>query len=240
MRRLLMALPLALLVCYGLLGLMAWMVDLNGKPVEPQTTRLEFTMFAQEKNQTSERRSRLLPEQPAPQPQAPQPELAPPQVMASALESPTIEPLPEVTLDLAVSGVSISVPALPTKAPQPTPAPQPITPAQPTAQPLTAAPVVEPGPVVQNQQVMPIYRAEPVYPRKALQRRIEGYVVVNFDVDSDGRTTNIRVIESKPNRIFDREAVTAISRWKYQPKLVNGQPISQMDQKVKLEFMLSK
>jgi protein TonB len=228
MRRLLMALPLAILVCFGLLGLMAWMVDLNEQPIEPPATQLEFSLFAQEKDQISERRTRVLPEPPEPTPHAPEPTVAPQEVMPQTLETPSIEPLPELKMDLAVSGISIAIPALPTKAPQP------------TAQPLTVLPAVEPSPVAQNQQVMPIYRAEPEYPRKALQRRIEGYVVVNFDIDSDGRTTHIRVIESKPNRIFDREAVTAISRWKYQPKVVNGQPISQLDQKVKLEFMLSK
>lgn len=38
-----------------------------------------------------------------------------------------------------------------------------------------------------NQQVMPLHRVEPNYPAKALQRGVEGYVILRFTIDELGK-----------------------------------------------------
>lgn len=63
----------------------------------------------------------------------------------------------------------------------------------------------------------PVSRNQPEYPRRALDMRLEGYVVVLYDVNDNGRIENIRIIESKPNNIFDRSVINAMRMWKYQP-----------------------
>lgn len=63
----------------------------------------------------------------------------------------------------------------------------------------------------------PIHRGQPEYPRRALDLQIEGHVVVVYDIDAKGNVDNIRIIESKPNNIFNRTVITAMQRWKYQP-----------------------
>lgn len=91
-----------------------------------------------------------------------------------------------------------------------------------------------------NQQAMPLYRVEPRYPAKAMKRGAEGYVVMSFTIDEQGRPTNVKVTEAKPRRMFEREAVKALKKWKYQPKVIDGKAIEQVGQTVKLEFTLAK
>ncbi|OCG00301.1 TonB family protein [Gilliamella sp. wkB112] len=63
----------------------------------------------------------------------------------------------------------------------------------------------------------PISRNQPEYPRRALDMRLEGYVIAIFDVNSDGRVENIRIVEANPNNIFNRSVITAMKTWKYKP-----------------------
>ncbi len=91
-----------------------------------------------------------------------------------------------------------------------------------------------------NQQAMPITRVEPVYPARAQKRRIEGFVSLRFTIDKTGRPTDIEVVDSEPKRIFDREAVRALGKWKYQPQIIDGKAVEQPGQTVKVEFKLAK
>ncbi|OCG21668.1 hypothetical protein A9G22_09275 [Gilliamella sp. App2-1] len=80
---------------------------------------------------------------------------------------------------------------------------------------------------------LPIRRNQPEYPRRALDMRLEGYVVALFDVNSDGRVENIRIIEAKPNNIFNRSVINAMKTWKYKP-------IAAKDLKIKIIFNRNK
>ncbi|OCG44124.1 hypothetical protein A9G28_03295 [Gilliamella sp. Fer1-1] len=75
----------------------------------------------------------------------------------------------------------------------------------------------------------PIRRNQPEYPRRALDMRLEGYVIAMFDVNKDGRVENIRIIEANPNNIFNRSVINAMKSWKYQP-------IASKDLKIKIIF----
>ena len=83
-----------------------------------------------------------------------------------------------------------------------TPAPAPVTPA--------------PAPRVAN-TLRPISTPGPDYPREAQRRRRAGSVEVEFTVDVDGSVSNARVVNADPPRVFDREALQAVNRWRFQP-----------------------
>ncbi|MDA7746794.1 TonB family protein [Psychromonas sp.] len=221
MLRMLFALPMALLVSYALMGIMAWMVDLNTRPDREKAEALQFDIFMQEKEQSSERLTRKLPEPPLLKPETPKTPPSQPSA-PQPMSNPTFDSLPEIDMDLAVTGMSIAVPA------------NNISEINHSTTKLSTA-VAGVG---ESQQVMPLHRIEPVYPRRALQRKIEGYVVLTFDIDKRGQPTNINVIDEAPPRIFNREALKALKNWKYQPKVVNGQAQEQTNQKIKLEFKL--
>ena len=90
-----------------------------------------------------------------------------------------------------------------------------------------------------NQQAMPLYRVEPRYPAKALKRGAEGYVLMSFTIDETGRPVDIEITDAKPRRMFERNAIRALKKWKYQPKVIDGKAIAQVGQTVKLEFKLA-
>lgn len=57
----------------------------------------------------------------------------------------------------------------------------------------------------------------PRYPADALRAGTAGEVLMEITVGTDGSVTNARVLRSQPARIFDREAMNAVRRWKYEP-----------------------
>lgn len=74
-------------------------------------------------------------------------------------------------------------------------------------------------------EYLPIVKVAPVYPRRAQTRGIEGYVLLEFTVTKTGAVVNPVVVESKPPGIFDRAAINAALKFKYKPKVVNGEAI---------------
>lgn len=72
---------------------------------------------------------------------------------------------------------------------------------------------------------LPIVKVAPVYPRRAQTRGIEGHVLLEFTVTKTGAVVDPVVIESEPPGIFDRAAIQAALKFKYKPKVVNGEPI---------------
>lgn len=74
-------------------------------------------------------------------------------------------------------------------------------------------------------EYLPIVKVAPVYPRRAQTRGIEGYVLLEFVVTKTGAVRDPVVIEASPPGIFDRAAIQAALKFKYKPKVVNGEPI---------------
>jgi len=90
-----------------------------------------------------------------------------------------------------------------------------------------------------DSDVVPIVRVNPQYPLRASERGIEGWVVVEFTISKTGTVKNPRVLSAQPSSIFDREALKAIRKWKYNPKIEDGVPVERPGIKVKLKFDLS-
>jgi protein TonB len=84
----------------------------------------------------------------------------------------------------------------------------------------------------------PIVRIEPKYPVQAARDGINGWVQLRFSIMEDGSVDEIEVIDAQPKRVFDREAIRALKRWKYSPKIENGKALKQTGQKVQLDFNL--
>ena len=87
-------------------------------------------------------------------------------------------------------------------------------------------------------EYLPIVKVAPVYPRRAQTRGIEGYVLLEFVVTRTGAVRDPVIIESKPPGIFDRAAVNAALKFKYKPKVVNGEPIDVAGVRNRITFEL--
>lgn len=74
--------------------------------------------------------------------------------------------------------------------------------------------------------VVPLVRINPQYPRDAAMNQIEGFVTIEFTITETGSVRDPQVIESEPPRVFDREAIRAILRWKFKPRVIDGTAVS--------------
>jgi len=84
----------------------------------------------------------------------------------------------------------------------------------------------------------PIVRINPKYPSTAARDGIEGWVQLSFSISPTGEVIDPVVINAEPKRTFDREAIRAIKRWKYRPKVIEGVAQLQTGQTVQLDFKL--
>ncbi len=69
----------------------------------------------------------------------------------------------------------------------------------------------------------PVHQEQPVYPENLLSNRIEGYAVVAFLVELDGKTTQCQVVEAS-DVAFGEAAKAAIARWQFSPPKFGGKP----------------
>jgi protein TonB len=89
-----------------------------------------------------------------------------------------------------------------------------------------------------DQDVVPLVRVDPDYPPRARQRGIEGYVDIEFTISPVGTVQNPEVIGSEPSFTFDRAALRAVRKWKYNPKIEGGVPIARPGVQVRIRFEL--
>ena len=72
---------------------------------------------------------------------------------------------------------------------------------------------------------LPIMKVAPEYPRGAASRGIEGYVLLEFTVTSLGSVRDPVVVDASPPGVFERAATAASLKFRYKPRVLNGQPV---------------
>ncbi|MEO2174670.1 MAG: energy transducer TonB [bacterium] len=87
--------------------------------------------------------------------------------------------------------------------------------------------------------LVPMNIVRPHYPFRASVREIEGFVLVQFTVRQNGTVKNPFVIESEPGSLFDEAALSAISKFKFYPQEISGDPIEVEDIKIRFAFRLN-
>ena len=81
--------------------------------------------------------------------------------------------------------------------------------------------------VAAEQQYRPINKPEPDYPRRALTQKLEGDCTVEYDVTASGRVDNPRLVDGAcDSPLFARPSLAAARDFIYQPRLVDGQPVT--------------
>jgi protein TonB len=73
---------------------------------------------------------------------------------------------------------------------------------------------------------LPIVKVAPIYPQRALSRGIEGYCVVQYTVTNLGTIKDPVVVESQcTSSLFHRASIQASLKFKYKPRVIDGQAV---------------
>jgi protein TonB len=68
-----------------------------------------------------------------------------------------------------------------------------------------------------------IYQVKPEYPQLAKITHTQGVVVLEALIRRDGSIDSLRVISG--HQLLTQSALDAVKQWKYQPTLLNGEPV---------------
>ena len=74
-------------------------------------------------------------------------------------------------------------------------------------------------------ETLPIVKVAPTYPDDAVREGIEGHVLLEFVVTESGTVQDPVVLEAEPPGVFDQAALDAVGKFKYKPKVVDGEPV---------------
>ena len=73
---------------------------------------------------------------------------------------------------------------------------------------------------------LPIVKVAPIYPQRAYSRGISGDCLVSYTVTTAGTVKDVEVVKEEcVNSVFYRSSIEAALRFKYKPRVVNGEPI---------------
>lgn len=81
--------------------------------------------------------------------------------------------------------------------------------------------IYRPGGLIR--QPVRIVEVQPVYPEVAKAARVEGIVIIEAVIGTDGGVREARVLRSQP--LLDDAALAAVRQWKFTPTLLNGVPV---------------
>jgi TonB family protein len=76
----------------------------------------------------------------------------------------------------------------------------------------------------------------PHYPDLAKQKRVQGQVILQADVDENGNVEQLKLISG--DSMLATAAIEAVQQWKYKPYLLNGQPVK-VETQVIVNFQLA-
>lgn len=82
-----------------------------------------------------------------------------------------------------------------------------------------------PGLATQDGEYLPIVKVAPVYPRKAQKDGIEGYCTVSYTVTKAGRVRDVTATDCSPPGKFEAASIKAAKKFKYKPRIENGEAI---------------
>lgn len=90
-----------------------------------------------------------------------------------------------------------------------------------------------------DEQPAIMYSPRPQYPSAAIRAHKEGRVIVRAIINSDGRVTTAQILSGPSSKLFEKESLLAIKRWRFRPGKLNGRKVSTIVE-IPLIFSLDK
>jgi protein TonB len=79
------------------------------------------------------------------------------------------------------------------------------------------------------------HTVNPKYPREARDKGIQGDVILQATIDTNGNITNLNVVKGDP--ILADASIEAVKQWRYKPYILNGEPV-EVETTIKIVFHL--
>ncbi len=86
------------------------------------------------------------------------------------------------------------------------------------------------------EQGLLIQEVRPAYPSLARRAGVQGEVVLQAVIGKDGRIENLHAVSG--NALLIKAALDAVSRWRYRPYLLNGEPV-EVETQITVKFTMS-
>jgi TonB family protein len=83
-----------------------------------------------------------------------------------------------------------------------------------------------------------ITKVQPIYPESAKSAGAQGTVNLHAVIGMNGVPLSLQVINTDVNPDLARASIEAVSKWRYSPTLLNGQPI-EVDTNITIVFTLN-
>ena len=83
-----------------------------------------------------------------------------------------------------------------------------------------------------------VQQVRPDYPADLQQAGVEGTVLIRAIISKDGNLLSPQVINTEIDSRLAQLALTAVKQWRYQPSLLNGEPVEVMTT-VSIDFKLN-
>ena len=88
-------------------------------------------------------------------------------------------------------------------------------------------------------EYLPIVKVAPQYPRRALKRGLEGDVILEYTVTKQGSVRSPKVLQSS-DPVFNKAAIDSAMRYKYKPRVINGQAQEVPGVRTRIKFRMNK
>ncbi len=88
---------------------------------------------------------------------------------------------------------------------------------------------------------LPIVKVAPIYPRRAVSRGVEGYCIVEYTVTRAGTTRDAQVLPDQcTSSLFEKASVAAALKFKYKPRVIDGNAVEVAGVRNKFTYQLEK
>lgn len=74
--------------------------------------------------------------------------------------------------------------------------------------------------------VTPLVRIPPVYPMRAKRMGIQGWVKIQFLINTDGNVAHVEILAAEPADCFETAVINCVSRWRFKAGTVAGTPVN--------------
>ncbi|HEY7441818.1 MAG TPA: M56 family metallopeptidase [Vicinamibacterales bacterium] len=143
-----------------------------------------------------------------------------------------------VSSRLQIPGVTSPLESKPRSSTTPQAGSQPTSPVgTPRPGELTPSPKPQPLRVGREVETPPrkIFSVNPVYPKDAMDAKVQGVVLLDATIGTDGLVKGLRLVQSVP--LLDQAAMDAVNLWRFEPALLNGVPV-EVEMTVTINFTL--